>query len=733
MKLRIQRDGRELDFDGAVPFGKGGEAAVFAVPTTAWAAKMYHHHVASRGDKLRVMISNPPEDPTIGQGHVSIAWPQDLLIDVAGRIAGYVMPMVTGMRPLADFYHPKTRRAECPLFHYYYLAVTAQNLATAMRALHRRGYVLGDVNESNILAAETAMITLVDTDSFQVREPQGGKVHRCIVGSEFYTPPEMQGVDFAAVERGEEQDLFGLGVLLFQLLMEGTHPFQIRFTGAGEPPQLVELIRDGRFPHDTGSAMWQPPPLAPPFGMLDFRLRRLFTRCFVNGHRDPHARPTADEWRAALIEASAALVHCHANPNHRHWPHTTACPWCQRTAKLGGRDPFPSPDQVRAGQHLTPPPKSRSVTPRTTRATQRTTTAPQAQQQPTQPKPKPRTSAAQPPASQPKRRAKAPRKSRLVVAAQMLAVGVFVAAVIAFGAWIWIKYKETNNHPAVASNSNSISNSNAGREVAAASERKPADNTIKRGDPPQIHISKSRAVDMKMTKPGDRRTFDLGGGVTLDVVAIPSGKFIMGSAAEGTRHEVTLTRAFWLGRTEVTQAQWQTIMNSNPSQPEGRDLPVVNVDRNEAARFCYKLDSLKVLPDDWRFVLPTEAEWEYACRAGTGADEPDDIDETVWYAGNSGNKIHQVANKKANPWGLHDMLGNVAEWCSDWYGGYQNWPQTDPTGPDTGEYRVLRGGSVLFAGRFCSASHREKRISDFKSIDLGFRVAAVPVTSTIRH
>ncbi|MCX6630456.1 MAG: hypothetical protein NTW28_22810, partial [Candidatus Solibacter sp.] len=288
---------------------------------------------------------------------VSIAWPQDLLIDVRGQVAGYVMPMVRGMGLIADYYFPKVRRAKYPLFTYHYLVATAQNLATAVRALHRRGYVMGDVNEGNILVAPTAMLTLVDTDSFQVREPGGGRVHRCRVGTLLYTPRELQEVDFAKVERGEEHDLFGLGVLLFQLLMESTHPFQARYAGPGEPPEPQMVIAAGGFPHGTGSALWQPPRHAPAFGMLDARLRGLFTRCFVNGHRDPKARPPADEWRAALVDAAAALVPCPRNASHFHWPHAKPCPWCERAAKLGGRDPFPALAQVRAGSHLSPAPK----------------------------------------------------------------------------------------------------------------------------------------------------------------------------------------------------------------------------------------------------------------------------------------------------------------------------------------------------------------------------------------
>ena len=564
-----------------------------------------------------------------------------------------------------------------------------------------------------------------------MREPQSGKVHRCIVGSEFYTPPEMQGVDFATVERVEEQDLFGLGVLLFQLLMEGTHPFQIRFTGAGEPPQLVELIRDGRFPHDTGSAMWQPPPLAPPFGMLDFRLRRLFTRCFVNGHHDPHARPTADEWRAALMESSAALVSCQVNPNHRYWPHAEPCPWCLRTAKLGGRDPFPSPDQVKSGQHLTPLPKQRRAV--------LTTSARSGQRQNPSPAAQPRAQAipaSHPVAAPPKKRGKSPGKSPILVAAQVIGVCAFISLVILFGAWIWAKYKESNINSPVAKNG--ISNKDGIRKVPATSERKPAVAAVPAGDatqhgePPKPTAGLTRTVDLDATKPGDRRTIGFGG-TTLDLLAILPGRFTMGSLADGSQHEVTLTKAFWLGRTEVTQAQWQAVMGNNPSHFKGPDLPVENVSCNEAAKFCQKLNAMGLLPDGWRFALPTEAQWEYACRAGSGGDDPDNLDECAWYVRNSRNTTHPVATKNANLWGLHDMRGNVAEWCADWYGAYQTTPQADPAGPDTGTYRVCRGASCNSAGKLSTSAYRERRQSDFHGIDLGFRVAVVPTSAVFRH
>lgn len=691
MKLQLQRDGRALDFDGAVPFGVGGEAAVFAVPTTAWAAKAYHQYVPSRGDKLRVMISNPPDDPTAHQGHVSIAWPQDLLLDAQGRVLGYVMPLVKGMRRMIDFYHPGTRRKECPLFHYYYLVVTARNLATAVRALHRRGYVMGDVNESNILVADTAMVTLVDTDSFQVKEPGSGRVHHCIVGSPLFTPREMQGVDFSVVERREEHDLFGLGVLLFQLLMEGTHPFQVRFTGSGEPPELVELIRDGRFPHGVGSAMWQPPPLAPPFGMLDTRLRGLFTRCFVNGHHDPQARPTADEWREKLVEAVDILVLCKVNPNHRYWPHVKKCPWCERAAKLGGRDPFPSPTQVKSGAHLAPAGKVRQPAP---------TPTPQPRPQ-AAPTPQPRQQGAQ--AAPSPRPAKTSSARKPVRRAGLALAMVAMVALIAGSLWIgWGRWKwglQARSGPTA--------------EERAANERATA--------------------ALGSDHDGTRQVFALGGGQRIAVRFIPVGTFTMGSPAAETgrstdeaEHMVTLETPYWMGETVVTQGQWEVLMGGNPSNFKGdRNLPVENVSWYDAQAYVAMLNMRCPLRKGWHWALPTEAQWEYACRAGKEGAYAGDLDAVAWYSANSGSKTHPVATKQPNSYGLYDMLGNVWEWCADWYGDYPSDAGTDPTGPAYGEYRVYRGSGWADNALACRPAARGRHKPDDRDVLMGFRVAVV--------
>ena len=133
------------------------------------------------------------------------------------------------------------------------LAPHGADLAAAVGALHLRGYVIGDVNESNILVTESALVTLVDTDSFQVRDPQTGLVYRCPVGTPQFTPPELQNKTFAHVDRMPEHDAFGLAVLIFQLLMEGAHPYAGRYTGPGDPPPYEVRISLGHFPHGNKS------------------------------------------------------------------------------------------------------------------------------------------------------------------------------------------------------------------------------------------------------------------------------------------------------------------------------------------------------------------------------------------------------------------------------------------------------------------------------------------------
>ena len=244
-------------------------------------------------------------------------------------------------------------------------------------------------------------------------------------------------------------------------------------------------------------------------------------------------------------------------------------------------------------------------------------------------------------------------------------------------------------------------------------------------------------------------TIPLAEGVDLDLVEIKAGTFIMGSPSDElgryddeVQHEVTLTQDYWLGKYEVTQAQYEAIMETNPSHFSGDNNPVEEVSWNDAMEFCAKLTAAAKasgkLPEGYEFTLPTEAQWEYACRAGTttalnsgknlsGEEECPEMDEVDWYWGNSDRKTHPVGQKQPNAWGLYDMHGNVNEWCLDWEGEYPTSSVTDPTGPVTGDYRILRGGCWGNYAYYCRSASRSSNSDDTSDWNYGFRVALVPV------
>jgi formylglycine-generating enzyme required for sulfatase activity len=244
---------------------------------------------------------------------------------------------------------------------------------------------------------------------------------------------------------------------------------------------------------------------------------------------------------------------------------------------------------------------------------------------------------------------------------------------------------------------------------------------------PQIEAMRNRLVTGKL-KAGDVKTVDLGNGLTFDLVWIPPGKFIMGSPDSEagrqkgeTQHHVTLTKGFWMGKYEVTQELWEKVMGKNPSQFKGAKNPVEMVSWDDCREFIGKLNDMT---SGGGFRLPTEAEWEYACRAGTtGATYHDVLNSIAWNTDNSERTTHPVGKKRANALGLHDMLGNVWEWCQDWLGEYPSETVTDPTGPSSGGDRVFRGGSWFNDASYCRSSARYRDGPGSHWYNLGLRLA----------
>jgi len=339
--LSWERTGARLNLEAEVARGAEGKIVRIA-GEPALMAKLYLEPSAERSRKLSAMLSRPPMDPTGREGHISIAWPIDRILDEQQSCVGFVMPAmdVATTAPLFQLYHPEDRRRIAPGFSWQYLLRTARNLCAVVHALNDNSYVVGDLNDRNVLVSNTAMVTLVDCDSMQVPRADG-TTFRCAVGTPEFTPGELQGMSFAAIDRSWVHDSFALTALIFQLLMEGIHPFAGVWRGKGDAPSLFENIRKGAFPYAKLSDL-APPLAALPFETLPLAIQALFQRCFIEGHTRPIRRPPAHEWLQVLSEAEQHLSQCQHNMQHRYSRHLSECPWCRRVAR-GIPDPFPAP------------------------------------------------------------------------------------------------------------------------------------------------------------------------------------------------------------------------------------------------------------------------------------------------------------------------------------------------------------------------------------------------------
>lgn len=216
----------------------------------------------------------------------------------------------------------------------------------------------------------------------------------------------------------------------------------------------------------------------------------------------------------------------------------------------------------------------------------------------------------------------------------------------------------------------------------------------------------------------------------MEFVWIPPGNFLMGSPGheEGRfpgerQHEVRISNGFWIGKHEVTQGEWVAVMGTNPSHFSdcGSRCPVEQVSWNDTQEFVQRLNGW-VSGRAYQYRLPTEAEWEYGARARATGARYGELGAIAWYEANSGGTTHPVGQKRPNAWGLHDMLGNVWEWTGDWYGQYPTGPVTDPGGPESGLYGVIRGGSWSHHARGVRSADRFNFSPGSRGINLGFRL-----------
>jgi DNA-binding helix-hairpin-helix protein with protein kinase domain len=318
------------------PLASGGEGAVHVVVAdTAVVAKVYHKALA--GDQVEKLVRMTSQ--TVPELCKFAAWPTTTLHDSAGGpVVGFLMPRFAGFRPIHTLYSPAHRRAAFPQADWAFLIHTAGNCAIAFDTLHSHGVVVGDVNQSNVLVSERALVGLIDCDSFQVQAD--GRLFICPVGVSPYTPPELQGKSFRQVVRTVNHDRFGLAVLVFHLLFMGRHPFAGRFLGSGEMP-LEQAIAEYRFVYSrhAGDLQMAPPPNTLSLQALAPDLRQLFERAFDRGSEADGARPSAAEWQTALAAFEKSLRTCPEDAGHKVPAHLLDCPWCG-IVKAGGPNFF---------------------------------------------------------------------------------------------------------------------------------------------------------------------------------------------------------------------------------------------------------------------------------------------------------------------------------------------------------------------------------------------------------
>jgi len=313
--------GREL--------GVGGEGSVYEVLSRpGQVAKLYnaqHRPDAMKQAKLAFMAETA--DAKLLQ---HVAWPQAVLRagSKGGPIIGFLMPKVTEHHPIHTIYSPAHRRQERPKAGWDFLLHVARNTAAAFETIHAHGHVLGDVNQGNILVADSSQVVLIDSDSFQINAR--GTLHLCEVGVAHFVPPELQGISsFAGVRRTQNQDNFGLAILVFHLLFGGRHPFSgvPLVKGAGDALESdIKLFRYA-YARDARKRGVSPPPRSIPITLVPDDIQEMFHVAFTERGAIGD-RPIAEQWVAALDDLRGKLLKCSVTPTHVYPRHLQTCPWC---------------------------------------------------------------------------------------------------------------------------------------------------------------------------------------------------------------------------------------------------------------------------------------------------------------------------------------------------------------------------------------------------------------------
>ncbi|MEH1998012.1 MAG: hypothetical protein V7L00_04430, partial [Nostoc sp.] len=336
-----------------------GEAKVWQTNRNGYLAKIYHSQTPERVQKLAVMIAHRPKEPNSHLNHISFAWPKSVLKNAQGDCMGFLMPEIKEAKELINIYNPQKRKALKLEVDWRFLHTTALNIASIIEAIHISGYVLGDIKQQNILVNDRALPSIIDTDSFQVRNPVNGKIYRCPVGSPDYTPPELIDQDFSSIDQTEVHDRFRLAVIIYQLLFSGQSPFAGKWIGAGKDPDTNDRIRQGLWLYAPNSLI-QPVEWIIPLEIVHPEVQRCFLRCFNDGYKNSNLRPTAGDWVKALRLAVNELTLCGKVDSHYYSRTYGKCYWCDRSTKLG-IDIFPGVVKAKASAVVKSTPQPRVI------------------------------------------------------------------------------------------------------------------------------------------------------------------------------------------------------------------------------------------------------------------------------------------------------------------------------------------------------------------------------------
>lgn len=316
------------------PFAGGGEGDIYEITNAVHlVAKKYHAHrrTTEREWKIVAMLGNPPFAKDIEQ----FTWPIDLLYE-DNQFAGYIMFRLQNHRALDEVYDYDNREGKTWDF---YIAI-AKNLVAVIRKAHKIGHVCGDLSPDNISVDKQGVITLLDTDSYHIYDKINNRIFRCEVGHPEYVPRELQGLNLASTPLPtytQETDSFALAILIFCLLMNGSHPFACTVTSnssSADNYMPAANIRRGFSPFMRAKTGLSIPIYAPPLEILTDQLQELFIRAFIDGHANPHARPNPGEWYNALDHLSRSLKRCAKDNKHLYYASLTDCPWCYIERKL---------------------------------------------------------------------------------------------------------------------------------------------------------------------------------------------------------------------------------------------------------------------------------------------------------------------------------------------------------------------------------------------------------------